>query len=805
MKYQMFRNPISWARVKWASRGGKSFNDRLRARDGRRRIPRPKTSPHLPAHLALLALMQVATMIAFKCLMSFAASYLIFKATLNFQLGSTYSIVGYVLAFLAGCVGPSESGRYIYPYTRLSERTTHGSAQWATPEDMHDFGLARKPGEATEVGDLYLGKLSNGDDFLLPLDQVMSHICVVGPPGSGKSDSIIYNMLVRWATSGAVIVLDPKGELYAKTGMHFKNVYRFDLEDPDLSDRWDFVNACRGNASFAHEVASMILGVGGTKKAEGTTKFWDRSETAALTAVLLHLSEKYENASAAMISELVGSKTIEQLQQEMYSSPSIKARLFWGIFNKAREDTLGSILTGIGVVCQTFMLDNVAAVMAPMSEDEQLAAKKQTALARVGRATQRQARQIDLGDLRTLGTAVFIVVPEGEAARFDVVVSTMLALANSVLRKTSKVRKGAPKPTPALFMFEEAGNLPLYGLKEMLGVGRGRRIGVLTFYQDIPQIYSQYGQEEGGAVLDMYGTKIFLPGLGIASAEYAAKCIGDTTVLKHTSVDGRGSKFDNERYSDVGRRLIDATEIRQIRRFTEALAIVGTAPPIRFVFPERCLLDEEEYFEAPNVGRGKMVTMEEADIIKFLTEEDGLSEAKLLELEEGVNGRPEEEEGAVPDGAPVAAGGLVTGVQALPEAAPQGIPVGMVLSTPPTQGVPARTAPAPRVVTEQPQPAAWDVPAVTAAGLGRGGAGEGGGVSDAVESTRRGRVREVTPPAVNEHNVPGGRGTGVGRTPVTGAVFFDNVSGSFVPEEEDTGTYEEPEHFRERDAMDEIS
>ena len=57
-----------------------------------------------------------------------------------------------------------------------------------------------------------------------------------------------------------------------------------------------------------------------------------------------------------------------------------------------------------------------------------------------------------------------------------------------------------------------AGNLPLYSLKEMLGVGRGRRIGVLTFYQDIPQIYAMFGQEEGGAVLDMYGAKILLPG-----------------------------------------------------------------------------------------------------------------------------------------------------------------------------------------------------------------------------------------------------------------------------------------------------
>lgn len=624
--------------------------------DAEHRIARPSTSPHLPPHLAALTRWATVTRSLVDAAAGLACFALMMVATHNFGLEGDLFKCGFGLGFVFMILGFGTAGSNFLPYTRMFERATHGSAQWATPEELRDVGLARPAGSPCQPGDLVLGTLHNGDEFFFPLEQVMSHGCVVGPPGSGKSVSMIYNALLSWAESGSVIVLDPKGELFGMTSMHYRNVYRFDLSDPSLSDRWDFVEACRDDAEFSDEAATLVLGVASTKKTEGNQKFWDRSETAGLTAILLHLAETFPQPAARMISEFIAKRTIEQLQQEMCASDSIKARMFWGIFNKAKDELLGNIVTGIGVVCKTFMLDNVAAVMKPLTEEEKGKSGEQYKLFGMGRAHHRPVRNIDLNDLRQPGTAIYIVVPEGEAARYEVVVSTFLAMANSVLRKSSKFDAGKPKPSPALFMMEEAGNLPLYSLKEMLGVGRGRRIGVLTFYQDIPQIYAMFGQEEGGAVLDMYGAKVLLPGAGIATAEYFAKCVGDTTVQKHTSVDARGSRYDNERLSDVQRRLIDATELRQLPKYREAVAIVSTHPPIRFRFPERCQLEEGEFAVMKPVEMPQPRTLEDAELERYLADS---KKKKLVELGAGGAPAPEAAANAQPaaNAPPTAAGG----------------------------------------------------------------------------------------------------------------------------------------------------
>ena len=52
-----------------------------------------------------------------------------------------------------------------------------------------------------------------------------------------------------------------------------------------------------------------------------------------------------------------------------------------------------------------------------------------------------------------------------------------------------------PKTVPALFMFDEAGNIPIHGLREMLGVGRGRKVAVVLAYQNLGQVYAHYGSD----------------------------------------------------------------------------------------------------------------------------------------------------------------------------------------------------------------------------------------------------------------------------------------------------------------------
>src|SRR5262249_28328684 len=70
-------------------------------------------------------------------------------------------------------------------------------------------------------------------------------------------------------------------------------------------------------------------------------------------------------------------------------------------------------------------------------------------------------------------------------------------------------------------------------------------------------------------------------------AQYAAKRIGRTTVLQHAVVDATGDVYAGDRLSEPGRDLPDAAELRQMAEHTQAVAIIGSAPPVRFGFP-RC-------------------------------------------------------------------------------------------------------------------------------------------------------------------------------------------------------------------------
>lgn len=111
-------------------------------------------------------------------------------------------------------------------------------------------------------------------------------------------------------------------------------------------------------------------------------------------------------------------------------------------------------------------------------------------------------------------------------------------------------------------------------------------MAVALGYQNIGQVYHHYGSDGGDAVLGSIGTMIFLPGLDHRTAEYASKRIGQATVWQSTSVDVKeGTKFDSERTSEVGRSLMDASELRRMVKYRQAVAIIGNAPPVRFSYP----------------------------------------------------------------------------------------------------------------------------------------------------------------------------------------------------------------------------
>lgn len=538
--------------------------------DARWGIPRPATAPHLPSLQAMSALFNLLGEGVLLLCCGLLSALIWWQCTHWLLINIEVEITCHLCAFVSLLFALLEVAQLPLPFYPLQQRSTYGSSRWADPLWLGDLHLARRKGASLQPGELPLGGLGAKYDVILNRAQTMCHLALFGPPGAGKSATFFMSWLRAWAATGSTIVLDPKGELYEQTAFCYEQVYRIDLQHPERSDRWNFLPACKHNAELAHEAAAIILHADQHKNSSADP-FWKEAETAALTAILLHLAQWHARPTPAMIQELVSTYSLAQLNDLMMSSADPQVPLYWGMFTKVEPKLQGGVLIGLGVRCAAFNIPNAKAISSPIT----------TMMAARG------IRLIDFAQLRAPRTAIYVVVPEGDAMRYKVVLATLFGLAASHLRKGELHETSAP----VLFNFDEAGNIFIHGLTELLGVGRGRLMSIALGFQNIGQVYHHYGADGGDAVLGSIGTMVFLPGLDQRTTEYASKRIGQATVWQASSVDVKeGTKFDSERTTEVGRSLLDAAEVRRMVKHQQAIAIIGNAPPVRFSYPPQARL-----------------------------------------------------------------------------------------------------------------------------------------------------------------------------------------------------------------------
>lgn len=456
----------------------------------------------------------------------------------------------------------------VFPYYQFWAKTSHGSARWAGLEDLRSHNLLRKIGDPVPKGALRIGRVFGDYDLILPKELWLLHLVFFGPTGAGKTKTFFMSMLRFLANHGSTIAFDPKGELYEQTAMDYRTFYRLDLINPAQSDRWNFMPQCRGNAFFANSIAGMMLSLEARSKTN-QDPFWGNAEQVLLTAVLLHLAECYPTATPAFaydfVAEFDSLKEGERIE-ELKNSPSPLARQAMQVVtNSAPENTLGSVLLGLGSKLRPFTLDEARQITSQPSHEE----------------LQEGVKLIDFSELRQPGTAVFIVVPEGATQVYQEFLATFFGQAIFELRLDNT----REPEHPCLVLIDEARELDVAEVRRIAGIGRGRGIGMALSYQDYPQVLDQYGDRGAKAILETCMTKLFLPGCNGETATYASDLLGKTTIHTETSVDYQGTDRDNTRYSEAGRALMLPDEIRQMPKFRQLLIVTDTAPPVKAAFP----------------------------------------------------------------------------------------------------------------------------------------------------------------------------------------------------------------------------
>lgn len=546
-----------------------SFINRIQIFDAERGIPRRADEPYLPAYHAFLRCMQDAGQMCFFVAAGLLSAFFLYLAAHYFDVGFYAWLIYLAFMLLAILVAVGEASAQFLPYYQFNQLLTYGTASWASPLYLQGASLARDSKESLKNGEIVLGKLPrpmrSPYRFVLPQETALGSLCFFGPPRSGKS-VLLMNYLRGLAAGGwSAVVIDPKGELFEYCAHYFKRVYRLDFSNPECSDRWNFVPLCEGNKEYAHMMASIMLGMEGTRYA-GTDPFWQEAELALLTAILLYLPKIIDVPTPSHIHEFIALRSFDELCNELGNSDDHEIQVQWGTFTKAPEQTRGSVFTGLAAKINPFTIDAAKAISASITDDER----------------KKGARYINFERLRERGIGIFVVIPEGAASRYKIPLATFVGQAIEHLR-ADEIEDDT---TPVMFVVDEAAHVPIVNLKEIPGVGRGRKFGVMLFYQNISQGYDMYGEHGFNAILGSINTKTFLPGCDLVTARYASELIGQTTVWGRAFDDAPGTQYDKTRTTEAARPLMDPSEIRQLPMHKQAITIIETMSPVKWTFPK---------------------------------------------------------------------------------------------------------------------------------------------------------------------------------------------------------------------------
>jgi type IV secretory pathway TraG/TraD family ATPase VirD4 len=361
-----------------------------------------------------------------------------------------------------------------------------------------------------------------------------------------------------------------RGELFEQTACEYRRAYRLDLIDPSRSDYWNFVPDCKGDVELAREVASIIVDTQPNGRRSSSKPFWLDTEIDALTAILLHLPHIVNHPTPPMIVDFISLRSIDPvegktespLNEEMNQSPHPQVGRYWTPLTRAKR--MGTILADLISKCRGFTTSTVKAVTSSF------ATPGSTLRAR-----------IELNDLREPGTAIYVRAPEGDFERLSAFLTTLFRLGLSVLSG----RPSSIGTAPALLVFDEAVSFPIQGLHKILSSGRGSRVAAVLAFQSVGQIYDSYGRDDGYAVLSSINSMVFLSGLDRSTADFGARLAG-WNATEHRVIDRKTKRKSRaERLAEVECVSLYAEEIRQLVRHKRAVALMGSAPPIKFLYP----------------------------------------------------------------------------------------------------------------------------------------------------------------------------------------------------------------------------
>ena len=465
----------------------------------------------------------------------------------------------------------------------------HGSAKWATREEIEEMGLFSGKGvyvggyaEAKGKKEVHHYLRHNGPE----------HILVFAPTRSGKGVGLILPTLLAWP--GSSIVLDIKGENWALTAGWRKNeghaVLRFDPSDPSgKSAAFNPLEELPINSMQAipavQNVASMLVDPEG----KGMNDHWTKAAFALLGGVLFHccIWTHYKHKRAATLTDLANmladeTRPITELWDEMIETRH--AAILQGMFPGCQGgDQAHTFIAAAAKEMQNKAENEASGVISSVLTNLSLYRDPVVAL-------NTSKSDFRIHDLMNSANPVdlFLVISPADIDRLRPLMRLMMDMVIRHICAKMEFADGASvagyKHRLLLLLdeFTSLGKIPIMEKAIAYIAGYGGKMYIIV--QDITQLNAVYGKDN--ALMANCHVRIAYAPNTIETAKVLSEMTGKTTILeeKKSISKAKGGKSTSINITETARPLLTPDECMRLPGPSKDAEGKVTAPGDMLIF-----------------------------------------------------------------------------------------------------------------------------------------------------------------------------------------------------------------------------
>lgn len=401
----------------------------------------------------------------------------------------------------------------------------HGSAHWATKEEIQETGLINDKPSGVYVGAWvdrsknWRGKRKNETVYLT--HDGPEHVLAFAPTRSGKGVGLVVPTLLSWRQSA--VVHDIKGEAWALTAGFRQAIGQTCLKfDPTATDgssvRFNPLAEIRigeeREVADVQNIATMIVDPDG----RGLNDHWAKTGHALLVGAILHVMYAEQDKTLRGVASFLSDpgRTMEQTMEAMMNTNHrrdgphpVIAESARDMLNRSENERSGVLSTAMSFL--SLYRDPIVAANTATSEF--------------------QIRDLMNADKPV---SLYLVVPPSDKDRLKPLVRLVLNQIVRLLTEKMEFREGrsvAGYKYRLLLMIDEFPSLgKLEIIEEALAFIAGYGLKAYLICQDVSQLQKAYGREE--AIISNCHVRVAYAPNKIETAKLLSEMCGTMTVFK---------------------------------------------------------------------------------------------------------------------------------------------------------------------------------------------------------------------------------------------------------------------------------